>query len=452
MKSTKKSGLLAACALLTATSLTLPMIRQAEAKKAPPKPQQADKPNTSGSDEYDPSSWVRVNIPKVAKSNNAFAVDLYQHFKEESGNIFFSPYSVSSALGMTYAGAKGDTAAGMEKALHLSVTGSFFHQALSGLTKNLQDDATKNKYQLSVANQLWGDVFFQKYFLESFVRLNKELYGAPMATVDFKKSKEAADQINKWVSEKTNKRIPSIVSKENFEGNDPTALVLTNAIYFKGNWASQFRKESTQKEDFFVTEKKKIKADLMYQQGDFRYAETKDAQIIALPYQGESLEMVIVLPTQKEGLSALEKTLTAASLETMTASLYTEDVKVKLPKFTFDKSFTLNEPLKALGMKDAFNSSKADFSGMADLEKLSLALGGPTKLYIQSVLHKAFIEVNEEGSEAAGATAVIIGVHTESVKIPSPPKVFTADHPFLFMIRDVQSGAILFMGRVSNPS
>ena len=397
-----------------------------------------------------PPAKPKAEVGVVAKDNNAFALELFQQLREKEGNLFFSPYSISSALGMTYAGAKGDTAKGMEKALHLSLTGDVFHASLAALTAQLEKDATANKYQLSVANQLWGDQFFQKFFLKSFLDLNKNIYNAKLETVDFTKAEAAAKAINTWVSKKTNDKIKDLVNKGMFEKDDPTALVLTNAIYFKGDWVAKFEKSATQSESFFVSAKESIKADLMFQQGDFLYTKDQDAQLLAMPYQGNTLQMIVVLPTKKDGLPALEKSLSLAKLDGWVSSMFTEDVRVKLPKFKSESSFALAEPLKKMGMEEAFTAG-ANFSGMADLKALSTAMRGESALYISEVVHKGFVEVNEAGAEAAAATAVIIGVTTDSFEAPKPPKEFIANHPFLYLIRDTKTGAILFMGRMQSP-
>ena len=425
-----------ACAAIASFTITAASLSAA--------PRRADMPGPQ------PSLKPKANIGAVAKDNNAFALDLFQQLREQEGNLFFSPYSISSALGMTYAGAKGDTAKGMEAALHLSLIGNAFHSSLAALSSKLEQDATENKYQLTVANQLWGEQLFKKFFLQSFIELNKNLYNAKLETVDFTKAADAAKTINEWVSKKTNGKIKDLVTKAMFEKPDPTALVLTNAIYFKGDWATKFEKSATKNEAFFLNTKDSLKTDLMFQQGDLLYAEDKEAQIVALPYQGNTLQMIVVLPTKKDGLPDLEKSLSLAKLDGWVSSMFTEDVKVKLPKFKLDSSFGLAKPLKKMGMEQAF-SAGADFSGMADLKKLSAAMGGDSKLYISDVVHKGFIEVNEAGSEAAAATAVIISVTTESEPVSRPPKEFTANHPFLYMIRDVKTGAILFMGRMQTP-
>jgi serpin B len=425
-----------ACAALAATAITASSLSAA--------PKAADKPSAQ--------PITKIEVKTVAKDNNAFALELFQELRaKEKGNLFFSPYSISSALGMTYAGAKNKTATGMEKALHLSLFGDSFHASLAALSKQLEKDATENKYQLSIANQLWGDKFFKKFFFQSFLDLNKKIYGANVETLDFSNdSNGSAKAINDWVKKKTNEKIKELVTPSMFEGNNPTALVLTNAIYFKGDWASKFDKENTTKDTFFLNKKDSIQTDLMFQKSHFLYAEDTEAQIVALPYQGESLQMVIVLPTKKDGLPELEKGLSLAKLDGWVSSMFMEDVRIKLPKFKTESSFSLNEPLKKMGMEDAFNPDVADFSGIIDLQKLSAAMGDLSNMYISDVVHKGFVEVNEEGSEAA-ATAVIMGIDAKGSAEPDRTKDFTANHPFLYMIRDVNSGAILFMGRMQNP-
>jgi serine protease inhibitor len=421
----------AACAAIAASAITASSLIAAPRRIEPP---------------------VKIDTASVAKDNNAFALELFQELSaKEKGNLFFSPYSISSALGMTYAGAKDKTASGMEKALHLSLSGNSFHSSLAALSKQLEKDATDNKYQLSIANQLWGDQFFKKFFFQSFLDLNKKIYGATLETLDFTASTAAAATINKWVSKKTNEKIKDLVTPGMFEGEDPVALVLTNAVYFKGDWASKFEKSATQSDSFLLGAKESIKADLMFQQGDFLYKEDSEAQILALPYQGGSLHMVVILPTKKDGLPALEKSLSLAKLDGWVSSMFTEDVKVKLPKFKTESSFGLNKPLQKMGMQDAFDAKAANFSGIIDLQKLSEAMGDVSNLYISDVVHKSFVEVNEAGSEAAAATAVIMAVATDTAEPQQITKEFTANHPFLYLIRDVKTGAILFMGRMQNP-
>ncbi|MBN1766096.1 MAG: serpin family protein, partial [Sedimentisphaerales bacterium] len=216
-----------------------------------------------------------------------------------------------------------------------------------------------------------------------------------------------------------------------------TRLVLTNAIYFKGDWASQFKEEDTKPAPFHITRQDQTQVDLMYQKGDFKYAEDDYKQILELPYKGEELSMFVILPKEIEGLNTIDKFLTPRILDEWTRKMYPREIRLYLPKFKMTSEFTLNQVLKEMGMPNAF-SNKADFSGM----------DGTQGLYITAVLHKAFVEVNEEGTEAAAATAVVMGLKA----MPARPPVFRADHPFIYLIRDNQTGSILFLGRMMNPS
>jgi serpin B len=218
-----------------------------------------------------------------------------------------------------------------------------------------------------------------------------------------------------------------------------TRLVLANAIYFKGDWAVQFDGKATAKAPFHVAPGETVEAPLMSQKNQFGYAELGELQVLALNYKGKALSMVVLLPKKPDGLAALETSLTPANLEKWTRNLPAREVQVFLPKFKMTSQFRLNEKLRALGMTDAFDESKADFSGLD---------GRKQYLFITAVLHKAFVEVNEEGTEAAAATAVVIGLRSA----PARPLVFRADHPFLFLIRDNRTGSILFLGRVVDPA
>ena len=429
-----------ACALFSATALSVSVGAQTD----PIAP--LDKPS-----ELIGNAKVVIDTKAAANDNNAFTTALYERIRGQAGNIFFSPYSIWSALGMTYAGARAGTAKEMEAAMHLSLSGASLHASVAALNKALQDDATKNKYQLNIANQLWGEKTFEEFFLDGFLSLNKTYYGTSLQALNFKQDPAgSAKIINQWASDKTNARIKNIVSERHFRGSDSTAMVLTNAIYFKGNWAAQFKKANTKEAAFFLDTKETTKAKFMSQESLLRYSEDSDAQLVALPYLGGKLEMLVLLPTEKAGLSAIESTLSSPKLASLISSLRTEEVQLKLPKFKIENKRSVTEPLKSLGMTTAFDNSSADFSGIADPKKVSALLGN-SKLHIFDILQNAFVEISEEGSEAAAVTAVITSVVTVSDKRPKRPKVFTANHPFLFLIRDAKTGAILFMGRCSSP-
>ncbi len=366
--------------------------------------------------------------------NNAFALNLYGKLKDQEGNLFFSPFSISTALAMTYAGARGETEAQMRKALHFYMGQRGLHPACKSLIEDLNARQKAGGYELSVANALWGQKGYG--FLKEFLDLTRENYGAGLNEVDFAGATEAARQgINKWAEDETRGKIKDLIPPGVL--NALTRLVLTNAIYFKGNWASQFKKGDTQNAPFTLLDGKKVNVPMMQQTRKYPYLKTDTFQALELPYVGEELSMVVLLPRKVDGLADFEKSLTHKGLTEWVEALRKEEVAVYLPKFKMTSSFSLSEVLQSLGMPDAFSLGLADFSGMT----------GNKDLFISAVIHKAFVDVNEEGTEAAAATAGVMALE----RVPAPPPVFRADHPFLFLIRDRRTGSILFMGRVVNP-
>jgi serpin B len=385
----------------------------------------------------------------VAQANNAFAADLYAKLAGQEGNLFFSPNSIETALAMTSAGARGQTYNEMAKVLGLPgvLTDNTYpfplqiHKDLGAFLKDLNAekgaDGQPRQFQLSVANALWGQKGFE--FLPDFLKLVKENYGAGLSDLDFAKDTEGARKtINAWVEKETRDKIKDLIKPGVLAAD--TRLVLTNAIYFKGKWADPFEKAGTKDEPFHLAGGKDVKAPMMNLQKHFGYKETADYQAIYLPYAGNELSMVVILPKKVDGLAAVEKAVTADLLTKDLASFGREEVVLSLPKFKMTSEFGLGDVLIGLGMKDAFNAAAADFSGM----------DGKKDLFISAVVHKAFVDVNEEGTEAAAATGVVMTL--SAVMEPKPPVVFRADHPFLFVIRHEASGAVLFMGRVSDPT
>ncbi len=390
----------------------------------------------------------------VAKGNNEFAWELYGRLKGESGNLFFSPYSIETALNMTYVGARGDTREQMAEVLKVPVIKEVIRDqmtmierftvipqgqlnlAYGAFIRRLNEQGEKGDYQLQVANALWGQ---QGYgFLDEFLSQLQEYYGADLNEVDFQDAaarEKAREVINTWVEEQTNEKIKDLIKPGAL--NAMTRLVLTNAIYYKGDWALQFDKKNTKVLPFYISPEAEIDVPTMYLKDRFKFGQAGDVQILELPYKGDDLSMIVLLPKKKDGLAALEKNLNTKNLEGWMAKLRKREVRVFLPKFKQTCEFGLGAVLQKMGMKDAFSPGRADFSGM----------NGKKDLVISAVLHKAFVEVNEEGTEAAAATGVIVGV----TSIPLPPPEFRADHPFVFMIRDVKTGVILFMGRVVEP-
>jgi len=374
-----------------------------------------------------------LDLMSIVKENTAFALDLYSMLKKEKGNLFFSPYSISSALAMTYGGARGDTAEEMAKTLHFTLGAEKTHPAFADLDTTFYEIQKKGSVQLHIANSLWPQKDYR--FLPEYLTLTKRYYGVSITPVDYVKATEEARKIiNTWVEDRTKEKIKDLIGKGDL---DPvTVLLLVNAIYFKGNWASQFDLKRTTKSDFSLLSGGKTQVSMMYQKGTFGYREIEGAQVLELPYNGKQLSMILILPDEPTHLSKLEDELTLANLDSWLSRIPEEDVNVYLPKFKVTwGTFELNKPLQALGMRKAFGSG-ADFSGMDGTKILS----------ISAVLHKAFVEVNEEGTEAAAATAVVMSrgvprIHT-----------FRADHPFIFLIRDNTTGSILFLGRMVDPA
>ncbi len=385
----------------------------------------------------------------VAEGNSAFAMGLYQQLRSGEGNLFFSPYSISTALAMTYAGAKGQTAEQMAMTLRcptmpevlhkLALTGEpltqeQFAQAFGRIIKDLNSRGGKSKYELRVANALWGQKGFE--FLRAFTQTVEDQYGGKLQELDFVKAVEKARRtINSWVEKKTNDKIKDLLSAGDLDA--ATRLVLTNAIYFKGNWASQFKKSQTQDEPFTLLNGTEVQAPMMNQKTKFGYAETDTLQVLEMPYVGEELSMVVLLPRKTDGIGELEKDLTGENLAQWLQEAHKREVIVTMPKFKMTSKFSMASVLRSMGMTDAF-TARADFSGMT----------GRRDLFISAVIHQAYVDVNEEGTEAAAATAVTMKL---TAVLPDQTPVFRADHPFLFLIRDKTSGSILFLGRVMNP-
>ncbi|MBN1135598.1 MAG: SRPBCC domain-containing protein [Anaerolineae bacterium] len=370
----------------------------------------------------------------AVQGNTEFALELYQQLRAEKGNLFFSPYSISAALAMTYAGARGNTEIQMAQALHFLLAQEELHPAFALLEAKLGDIGRRGDVQIKVANALWPDVGYQ--FLEEFLALTEKHYGASITPLYYSDPEAARQKINGWVEGKTEEKIKELIPPGILDSL--TRLVLVNAIYFKGNWASQFEKELTEAAPFMVTATETVQAPMMTQEHTFRYGESSDVQVLELPYVGGDLAMIILLPRKVDGLVELETALTVENLEKWTGDLWDGQVRVLLPRFKVSQGFKLNDALISMGMGDAFDQSKANFSGMD---------GCVGSLYIAAALHKAFVDVNEEGTEAAASTAVVMGLRYA----PPPPPVFRADHPFVFMIREKSTGSILFLGRVVNP-
>ncbi len=367
----------------------------------------------------------------VVEGNNAFGFDLYHRLQTQKGNLFFSPYSISTALSMTYAGAKGETAQEMAHVLHFLPDQAQLHPAMANIVGGLAGPA--DGVRLDVANALWGQK--GQPFVADFLQLTKRYYGAGFREVNFGEPEAARQEINAWVEKQTQDKIKDLLGPDSLNG---ATLVLTNAIYFKGDWDKVFPKARTLKENFFASQDQKISVDMMHHTEKFGYLEDDRFQVLSMPYKGDAVSLIAFLPRKKDGLEAMEALLNAAVVNEVLGKTKSIKVAVAVPKFKMTSSFQLADVLAKMGMPSLFQPGKADLSGMVATKDMS----------ISKVVHKAYVDVNEEGTEAAAATAVI-GVRM-AVKAPMIP-VFRADHPFVFAIRDNKTGSILFLGRVTNP-
>jgi serpin B len=378
-----------------------------------------------------------MDVAKIVEGDNRFALELYQQLRAGKGNLFLSPSSISMALAMTYAGAHGQTEAEMAKTLHFEMPKPELDDGMQRLLSLWKTNEKKKGYRLLIANRLWGQEDYE--FLPAFLEITRTKYGAELARLDFTgKTEESRRTINLWVEDQTEDKITDLIPAGALRQD--SRLVLTNAVYFKGDWTEPFDKKGTRDEDFHVTATEKVKVPLMHQQDEFHYAALDGLQVLELPYGDKSLSVVVLLPEKVDGLSDLEAKLTHGNLQRWTSALRPQEVVVYLPRFRTTASFELNDTLKEMGMPSAFDALTADFSGMT----------GGRDLFIWKVIHKAFIDVNEEGTEAAAATGTIMVPTAARVEKPKP--VFRADHPFVLMIRDNRNGAILFLGRLTNPT
>jgi serpin B len=384
-----------------------------------------------------------TGISELVAGNSDFAFSLYQKLKTQNdGNVFYSPYSLSLALAMAYAGANGNTATEMAGAMHFTLSkdaldAAFNYLALE-LDKRAQSPSSSTTegdkgFHLDVVNDAWGQKNFQ--FLAGYLDTLAVNYGAGLRILDFIKDAEGARQtINKYIEDNTNGKIKDLIPQGAV--NDLTRLVLTNAIYFKAAWQSPFAEAATGNGDFTLLNGSQITVSMMHQTEYFRYTQGQGFQAVELPYGGGKLSMVVLLPDEGQ-FNSVENGLSSAILNDAIASMHSQSVILSLPKFQYDSSFGLKQALTSLGMKQAFTDT-ADFSGMT----------GTKGLFISDVVHKAFVSVDEAGTEAAAASAVIVG----ATAMPANQVVLSINRPFIFFIRDIPTGSILFIGRVMNPA
>jgi len=367
----------------------------------------------------------------VTPGMNRFAAAAYRQLAQKSGNLILSPFSMSTALSMLLHGARGQTAAGMEAALDQLRPGPGYHAAVAALAAELTKQANLDGNQLAIANGLWVQ---QGLPLESeFEETIRTLYQAPLRPLDFQgNADQARGEINSWTAQHTEDRIPELFAPGSIDA--ATRLVLTSAIYFYGKWRLPFDPSHTRAEPFQLGGGRTVDAKFMHRTADFLYGETPSAQILEMKYQGTPLAFDILLPKTNDGLPELERSIQPDKLSAWFGALKSRKVEAAIPKFRAESAFSLRDMLSRLGMADAFRKA-ADFSG----------IDGRRDLFLGAVVHKAFVEVSEEGTEAAAATGV--AVLAMAMK-RQEQTIFRADHPFAFFIRDTTSGVILFEGRL----
>jgi len=387
-----------------------------------------------------PNFFTKRDVPtasseekkSAARSINQLAFNLYGKLGHSKDNLFFSPFSISTALSMTLGGARGPTASQLRGGLDVGLSNARWHAAMGNLGATVQSGSGCT---LHTANGLWAAAAHPT--LSSYSGLLRDNYWAEIESVDFQDEVEVCRTINTWVKDRTRNRIPHIVDENAIDSL--TRMILVNAVYFRGDWLHVFDKRFTYPDDFYRLDGSNSVVPFMNQTGTFNFAEAGGVKVLELPYEGAAVSMLIILPNQKNGLSGLEKRLTATVLDKWSQTLRRTRVEVMLPRFTFETDLSLEKVLRSLGVVDAFDAEKADFSGVN---------GHKNDLYLDAVLHKAFVEVNEEGTEAAAATVSM----AKSTGRPPPLPEFMADHPFVFFIRHKTTGAILFLGRLTDPS
>jgi serpin B len=371
-------------------------------------------------------------VKAVEDANNEFALKIYKEvIKEEKENIFISPYSISTALAIVYEGAREETAEEIVSVFGFPEGDSVRRSAVASIYNRLNTE--NDNYEMKTANALWVQEDYN--LLPTFTEATERFYGGLARNIDFGKDPEKAREIiNSWVAEKTNDIIDELFPENSF--SDLTRLVITNAIYFKGDWEDEFDEEETTESDFHINSDETVQVEMMQKRdGEYRYYEDELVQVLEMPYKGEEVLMTVILPREND-LSAIENSITLEKIKTFGTKAYKQEVDVYLPKFEFDTDYQLNNYLQSLGMTRSFGGD-ADFSGM----------NGDRSLFIGKVVHSAYIKVDEKGTEAAAATGVVM----ELTSMPEEKKQFKADHPFIFIIQE-KTGNILFMGRVVNPT
>ena len=430
----------------TPTSTPVPTDSPVPAATVRPSSQTA--PNEARSDKVRAApSATNMDLEGLIDGNSAFSFDLFEALRGRGGNLFYSPHSISLALAMTYAGAGGQTERQMADTLRFSLSQDRIHAAFNALDQELASrgegarDEGGEGFRLNIVNAVWGQQGHP--FREAFLDVLAESYGAGVRPTDFIAApEESRIAINDWVAENTEDRIRDLIPQGII--NPLTRMVLTNAIYFNASWLFPFSETNTRSHHFYLLDGRRIDVPMMRTSEDFGYAAGDGYQAVELPYVGDDLSMTVIVPDRGR-FREFEDSLDAGLVERIIADLGFRRVTLNLPKFEFESQFLLGETLESMGMPDAFDSASSDFSGM---DGRSCLAGDSGCLYIREVVHKAFVSVDESGTEAAAATAVIM----QAESAPPNPVSVTVDRPFIFLIRDRETWAILFVGRVETIS
>lgn len=390
-----------------------------------------------------------VEIPQedlrsLASEMNGFAFDLLQMTPgNKQSNFFFSPYSISLALAMAYAGAEGKTAEEMAGVLHFSLPQDQLHPTLNALDRSLYEvpeylQDSKEAFQLNVANAIWGQQGYP--FKQAYLDILAENYGAGLRLVDFiSKTEQVRQTINDWVAEETEDKIKDLLLPGSLDAM--TRLVLTNAIYFNATWENEFPETATKPEDFYLPDQSTVKVDMMKQTENYLFSNTDDLAMVEIPYMNAKYSMLVMMPKNQD-LASYAAGLDTEQINVSLDEMHHGEVILSFPKFEYESSFSVADTLKELGMRTAFSPDEANFTGMYQPQA--------DPLYISDVIHKAYVAVDEKGTEAAAATAIIM--KATGAMISDEPVEIRFDHPFLFVIRDRESGLFLFIGTVNNPA
>jgi serpin B len=388
-------------------------------------------------------SWrleVTPDTRQLADTRNAFAWDLYHQYREQPGNLFFSPSSIAEALSMVLAGARGNTAVEISQALKLDQGPADVHAAAADLRKLLVQSDRHRGFELLIANRAWAQ---QGFTIEPpFTALLGQHYGAEMGLADFIENRDAArHEMNAWISEQTKGHLPEVIMPADID--HWTRLVLVNAVYFFGEWDVPFKKELTKDEPFFLGDKRQKPVPMMHRRAMLPYYHGNEFQAVSIPYGKGQLAMVLIVPSEIDGLAPLEATLSRQTVDDLMAGMKPRDVELALPRVEMRCRLDLIPALKSLGMERAFDLMRADFSGM----HVPSGMVGGDRLFVQSAIHEATVKVDEEGTVATAATVFVM-----AAAAPTDPPKIRADRPFVFLIRDELTGSILFIGRVLDPA